>query len=138
MQNTTAQNKATITRFNKEFIEGGNQQVFHEIIATDVVNRTAPEGSPNGKDGMFYFLEHILRKGFPDLTVEILDQVAEGDKVTTRKAIRGTHLGEFLGVPASNKTAKIDVIDIVRLENGQYKEHWGMSNIAELLGELAS
>jgi len=138
MQNTTAQNKAIVTRFNKEFIEGGNHQVVNEIIAEDVINRTAPAGSPNGKDGMFYFLEHILRKGFPDLTVEILDQVAEGDKVTTRKAIRGTHLGEFLGVPASNKTAKIDVIDIVRLENGQYKEHWGMSNIAELLGELAS
>jgi len=103
-----------------------------------VINRTAPEGSPNGKDGMFYFLEHVLRKGFPDLTVEILDQVAEGDKVTTRKAIRGTHLGEFLGVPASNKAVKIDVIDIVRLEDDQYKEHWAMSNIPELLGQLAS
>jgi len=138
MQNPTAQNKAIVIRFNKEFIEGGDQRVFNEIIAADVINRTAPEGSPNGKDGMFYFLEHVLRKGFPDLTVEILDQVAEGDKVTTRKAIRGTHLGEFLGVPASNKAVKIDVIDIVRLEDDQCKEHWAMSNIPELLGQLAS
>lgn len=137
MQTSIEQNKRTVQRFNKEFIEQGNMESFHELVATDVVNHSAPTGSSKGRDGMLYFLQHVLRKGFPDMTVEILDQVAEGDKVTTRKAIYATHLGEFMGIPASKKKVVINVIDIIRLRDGKYAEHWGMSNLAEVATQLA-
>ena len=124
-------------RFNKEFIEQGNLNSFHELIAEDVINHSAPEGSSKGRDGMLYFLENILRKGFPDLRVEILDQVAEGDKVTTRKAIYATHLGEFMGVPATRKRVTINVIDIIRLRDEKYIEHWGISNLHEIVAQIS-
>ena len=41
------------------------------------------------RDGVIYFFNHLLKPAFPDLTVEIHDMVAEGDKVTT---VSYTHL----------------------------------------------
>jgi len=138
MQTTAEQNKSAVLRFNKLFIEQGNKDVFKELIAPDVINHTAPPGSPAGADGMFNFLQNMLRTGFPDLKVDIEDQVAEGDKVTTRKTIRGTHSGLFMGIPASGKRVVIKVIDIIRLRNGQYIEHWAASNLAEVMVEINS
>ncbi|MFC5410193.1 ester cyclase [Larkinella bovis] len=133
----TEQNKAVVIRFNKEGIEAGNAEVLREILAADCVNHTAPAGAPNGPDSMIYFLNRVLKTGFPDLTVTIHDQLAEGDKVTTRKEFRGTHTGEFMGVPPTHKSVVIRVIDLIRLRDGQYVEHWGMSNLPEVIAELS-
>ena len=86
---------------------------------------------------MIFFLENILRTGFPDLTVEILEQVAEGDLVTTRKAIHATHVGHFMSVPPTGKKVVIKVIDMIRLKDGKYVEHWGLSNIPEVIAQLS-
>jgi steroid delta-isomerase-like uncharacterized protein len=138
MQTITEQNKAVVTRFNKEFIEQGNMHSFKELVNDDVINHAAPEGSPNGPESMIYFIVENLRKGFPDIKVEILDQVAEADKVTSRKVFHATHTGNFMGIPASNKKVTIHVIDIIRLRDGKYAEHWGMSNLATVIAEISA
>jgi predicted ester cyclase len=86
---------------------------------------------------MQYFLFHVLRTGFPDVRVEILDQIAEGDKVTTRKLLHATHTGDFMGIPPSRKKVAIRVIDIIRLHDGKYSEHWGMSNLSDIMREIS-
>jgi predicted ester cyclase len=136
MKQVAEQNKAVVRRFNKEFIEEGNLDSFKELVADDVCNHSAPAGASKGPDGMIYFISDILRKGFPDISVEILDQVAEEDKVTSRKILHATHLGEFMGIPPTHKKVAIHVIDIIRLRNGKYVEHWGSSNLAEVMAEL--
>ncbi|MGA3124998.1 MAG: ester cyclase [Polyangiaceae bacterium] len=135
-EQTLTANKAVVARFNKEVIERGDEAAFRELMAPDFVNRSAPPGMPNGPEGMIHTFNKILRPALPDLTVEIHDQVAEGDKVTTRKTIRGTHRGELLGVPATNKPVAIDVIDIVRVKDGRYVEHWGVNTLASVLAQL--
>ncbi|WAC12588.1 ester cyclase [Dyadobacter pollutisoli] len=136
MENTLEKNKAVVVRFNKEFIEQGNAACFTDLVSDDLVNHAAPPGAA-GPESMVHFLHHVLRVGFPDITVNILDQVAENDKVTTRKEFHGTHTGTFMGIPASNKKVVIKVIDIIRLRDGKYAEHWGISNLAEVLQEIA-
>lgn len=137
---TTAleQNKAIVARFNKECIEEGNPESFNQLLASGCINHTAPPGTPNGRDGMIYFLTQVLRPAFPDIKVNILDQIAEGDKVTTRKELHGTHTGAFMSVAPTNKKVIIKVIDIIRLQNGQYTDHWGLSNIPEIIAELSA
>ncbi|MES2726609.1 MAG: ester cyclase [Bacteroidota bacterium] len=137
MQFTTEQNKQSVIRFNKEFIEQGNINAFNELIADDVINHSAPAGASKGPDSMLYFLQHILKAGFPDIQVEILDQIAEGDKVTTRKVFHGTHTGEIMGITPSNKKVTIHVIDIIRLRDGKYIEHWGASNFSDIIKEIS-
>lgn len=134
---TTEQNKRIVTRFNKEFIESGNIDSFKELVAEDLVNHTAIPGVSPGPDGMVYFLQKVLKVAFPDLKVKIHDQVAEGDKVTTRKTLHCTHDGEFMGIAATGKKVQIEVIDIIRLRDGKYVEHWGISNIPSVIAELS-
>ena len=85
---------------------------------------------------MLFTFNRVLRPAFPDLSVEIHDQIAEGDKVTTRKTVRGTHRGELLGVAPTGKHVEIDVIDIVRLAEGRYVEHWGVNTLPAVLSKL--
>lgn len=138
MSNRTELNKAVVTRFNKEVIEQGNTQSFWDIIADDCVNHSAPLGTSKGPDGMFHFLYNILRAGFSDLTVEIFEQIAEGDLVSTRKQFKATHTGEIQGIPPSHKSVVIEVMDIIRLRDGKYVEHWGKSNFADILASITS
>jgi len=138
MSYTTEQNKAIVTRFNKECIEQGNLNAFNELLAPDVINHSAPEGRPNGFESFTWFLNDVLRKGFPDLKVEILEQVAERDLVTTRKNITATHTGEIFGIAPTGKKVEIKVIDIIRLSNGQYAEHWGQTNFSDVLAQFAA
>jgi predicted ester cyclase len=133
---TMKANKAAVVRFNKDVIERGDPAAARELFAPGFVNRTAQPGGPTGPEGMLFMFDQVLRPAFPDLVVEIHDQVAEGDKVTTRKTIHGTHRGELLGVPATNRRVAIEVIDIVRLEDGRYAEHWGVNTFASVLASL--
>lgn len=135
---TVEQNKAIVTRINKEFIEGGNVNAVYEIFAPDFINQTAPPGSPQGPEAIIYFFNHLLKPAFPDLKVVIHDQVAEGDKVTTRKSFHATHKGEFFGVPPTNKKVVMDVIDIVRLRDGKFVEHWGILDMQNLMQQIAN
>ena len=138
METQLEKNKAIIRRFNLEVIEQGNLESFKELMNDQFINRTAPEGIDNGPGGMIYTFNQILRPAFPDLKVTIYEQLAEGDLVTTRKTITGTHDGIFMGVPPTGKKITIHVIDIVRVVNGQYYEHWGLNTLSNVLNQLAA
>ena len=128
-------NKEIVRRFNKEVIEQGNLDSFRQLMDNDFINRTAPTAA-NGADGMWNTFFNILRPAFPDLKVEIYEQIAEGDKVVTRKAITGTHKGKLFDISPTGKKIKIDVIDIVRVKDGKYIEHWGINTLQTVLSEL--
>jgi predicted ester cyclase len=128
-------NKAIVRRFNKEVIEQGSHDSFMQLMNSDFINQTAPDGA-NNAEGMWNTFSVILRPAFSDLTVEIHDQIAEDDKVTTRKTITGAHTGILMGIEPTGKKVKIEVIDIVRLKNGKYAEHWGMNTLQSVIAEL--
>lgn len=128
-------NKEIVRRFNKEIIEQGNLDTFNQIMDNDFINRTAP-ATANGADGMWNTFSNILRPAFPDLTVEIHDQIAEDDKVVTRKSITGTHKGQLFDISPTGQKIRIDVIDIVRVKDGKYIEHWGINTLQTVLSEL--
>ena len=87
---------------------------------------------------MLNTFNNVLRPAFPDLKVIIHEQVAEGDVVTTRKAITGTHTGSLLGIAPTGAAVTIDVIDMVRLRNGRYYEHWGVNTLPAVLQQLSA
>ncbi|MBD1552838.1 ester cyclase [Pseudomonas typographi] len=131
-------NKALVCRFNEEVIEQCNRAAFDALVADDFINRTTAPGTPDGKESLWHTFNHVLRPGLADLKVTVLDQVAEGDKVTTRKRITAIHVGELLGIAATGRSVVIDVIDIVRIHNSQYVEHWGINSLSGTLAALRS
>lgn len=137
MRDETAVNKAAVERFNREVIERGDAEAFRQLVAEAFVNRSAPTGTPGDRDAMWSFFAHALRPALSDLRVEIHDQIAEGDRVATRKTIHGRHTGALFGVPATQRPVAIEVIDVVRLSGGRYVEHWGQNDLPSVLGALA-
>lgn len=131
---TISENKAVVLRFNKEFLEGGNTGVLQEIVAVDFINHTVPPGFPNDVTGLIQFAT-LLHQAFPDLKIDIHEQVCEGDLVATRKTITATHLGEIMGHAPTGKRVTINVMDFVRLRDGKYTDHWGRNDLMEVVRE---
>ena len=128
--------KDIVRRFNAEVIEAGDRAAFEALVAPGFVNRSAPQGAPNGPESLWNTFERVLRPAISDLRVTIHDQGSEGDRVTTRKTISGVHSGDLLGVARTDAPVTIDVIDIVRIENGRYAEHWGINTLAAAVDQL--
>jgi predicted ester cyclase len=129
-------NKSVVRRFNQEVIQEGRYEAFTALMADDFVNHSAPSGAPNGAASMWNTFDTVLRPALSQLAVTIHDQIAEGDKVTTRKTISGVHTGLFMGIPATGQPVAIDVIDIVVVRDGRYAEHWGINTLAGVLAQL--
>jgi steroid delta-isomerase-like uncharacterized protein len=130
MMSDNNQAKRIVHRFVEEFQSLGNEAVADDLLASSMVDHTPMDGFSSGPDGV-KVLMRLLRAGMPDMYAVIHDQVAEGNKVVTRKSFRGTHQNELFGVPATGRPISIEVIDIVRVENGQIAEHW---NVVDQLG----
>lgn len=130
------QNKAAVRRFNKEFIEKGDLDSFTEIIDTSFINHTAPPGVPKGPEGVLFFFNQFLKPAFPDLVVSINEQVAEEDKVTTYKTFIATHRGEFFGIPASGRKVFIEVMDVIRLKDGKFIDHWNVVDWQSVMQQI--
>jgi steroid delta-isomerase-like uncharacterized protein len=118
-------NKAVADRFHLIFQEG-NFVVADEIIAPDFVMHAPglPPEMPPGPEGAKQYAT-IVRAGFPDhFEITHEDIMAEGDKVVIRWTARGTHTGEFMGIPPTGKQIMITGMDIFRIAGGKLVELW--------------
>lgn len=130
------ENKSIVVQYNKEVIEGGNMELLKDMVSTNFVNHSAIPGMPEGVDGLIYFFTNILHSAFAELQITIHDMIAEGDKVTTRKEITGTHQSALMGIPATGKSVTIKIIDILAIKNGKITDHWGENNFTSVLQNL--
>lgn len=129
-------NKAIVLRFNDEVIQQCNRRAFDALVAHDFINHTTASGHPEGRESLWNTFHSVLRPGLSQIQVEVLDQLAEGEKVATRKRISAVHTGELLGIAATGRAVVIEVMDIVRLNDGQYAEHWGINTLSSVLAAL--
>ncbi|MEO5980019.1 MAG: ester cyclase [Chryseolinea sp.] len=76
------------------------------------------------------------KKAFPDWTEEIVDIIAEGDKVVTRYKSSGTHQGNFNGLDSTGNKVTIYETSIYRIANGKIIEQWGFPDEISLRNQL--
>ena len=132
---STEENKALSQRFIYEVLNKKNLQAIDDLIAPDAIDHAAPPGVPPGSEGVKQFLAMVLT-AFPDYKETIEDMIAEGDKVVTRSTWQGTHRGAFMGIPPTGKQVKVTSIDISRVANGKFVEHWGLQDVPRLMEQL--
>ncbi|MBM3134581.1 MAG: ester cyclase [Chloroflexi bacterium] len=120
---STEENKAIVRRWVEECYNKGNLAVADELIATNYVNHSAPLGQAPGREGEKQYAT-MIRSAYPDFHMAIEDQIAEGDKVVTRYTARGTHKGEFMGIPPTGKEITVTGIHIHRIAGGKVVEGW--------------
>lgn len=75
---------------------------------------------------------------FPDMQITVEFQVAEGDRVANHITMRGTHQGEFQGIPATGKMVTVTGSNIMRFEGGRIAELWGYLDAVGMLQQLGA
>jgi steroid delta-isomerase-like uncharacterized protein len=133
---STDQHKALLRRLYDEVFTQGNIDVLDEIVAEHAVEHKGLPGiEATGREGVWQ-LASAFRRAFPDLTFEVHDLIAEGDKVVGHVTIHGTHEGELVGIPPTGRRVSVAAIDIVRAEGGKLAEHWGVTDNLAMLQQL--
>ena len=117
-----AGNKAVVLRFVEGVVNQGDTKLLADLVAPDHV-RHAPDGDLYGPEGVRIDVAE-WRSGFPDLRLEVADQVAEGDRVASRFLLRGTHGGPFLGAAPTGRPVAVAGVSIDRLAEGRLIESW--------------
>ncbi len=78
----------------------------------------------------------MLLGAFPDAEFATEDMIAEGDKVAARWTFRGTHQGDFAGIPPTGKQVTMPGIDIMRIKDSRIAELWGHEDMLGMLQQL--
>jgi steroid delta-isomerase-like uncharacterized protein len=130
------QNKALMRRVFEEIYNQGKLTAADELAASDFAVHM-PSQAIHGREGVKQYVA-MLRAGFPDIHFTIEEQVAEGDRVVTRWTARGTHTGEFQGLPPTGKQVRITGTDIDRIVDGKAVECWTNMDELGLLQQLGA
>ncbi|MEV5388004.1 ester cyclase [Streptomyces sp. NPDC052721] len=133
-----ARNKATFRRLQDAVHTGDLETVsktIDEIVAPDLLFHAPVPMGTTGAQALKRVWEVLLR-AFPDLRVEIEDEIAEGDKVVFRNTVTGTHHGEYRGLPATGKPVRYNEIFILRFADDRVAEIWGVVDVLAQMRQL--
>lgn len=126
---------AVFQRLIEKLINSETPGAFDELIAPDFIEHELLPGMLPGRESTRQLFAD-LHTAFPDIHADIEDVIAQGDRVVARMTWRGTQTGPFMGMPPTGKRASWQVLDIVRVANGQIVEHWGQMDVLNLMQQL--
>jgi steroid delta-isomerase-like uncharacterized protein len=130
------ENKNIARRFYETIVKNKDLSIIEDYVAENSIDHTPfLPNQPQGPEGTRQVYSKVF-EAFPDLQVNVEDQIAEGDKVVNRITMTGTHKGEFMGIPPTGKKGTAKLIDIVRIADGKVVERWGLMDQADLMRQL--
>ena len=134
----SAENKTLVRRLIKEVWSKGNFAVADQIVAPNYANHDTANPMPEpGREGLKKRVT-AYRTAFPDVTFTIDDILAEGNKVTVRSTVRGTHKGVLMGFAPTGKQVTVAVITVVRIAGGKVAESWVSFDTLGMLQQLGA
>ena len=134
---STEENKSLVSRYVEQILNRGNMAVADELLAPDYKRYISPTTAQLSADVQKQRLAGI-RTAFPDWQLTVDDMIADGDRVAFHATIRGTHRGTFQSITPTGKAVTVYALDIVRIENGKFAEHWGGPDLMNLLQQLGA
>lgn len=119
-------NKELIMKANEEIITNNNLDYIEEAFADDYVLF----GEEVGPQGIRDYVS-ALSSAFSDLEISVEILAAEGNVVTWRRTHTGTHEGEFMGIPGTNKEVTWEIMIYSRIVDGKIQGEFGYGNTLE-------
>ena len=117
-------NKELVRRLVREVVEERNLDVLDEVAGGEFAETARRWVSP-------------FQSAFPDFEMEIFDLIADDDKVVAHFKCSGTHRGEWLGMPATQRRFEdVDEIYIFRVLNGRLVSAVGVEDNLSRLRQL--
>jgi predicted ester cyclase len=119
---STEENKLLVRRLVSEAIGERSLDVLDEVAAGEFAELARAWVSP-------------FQSAFPDFEMELVDLIAEGDKVVALFKCSGTHRGEWLGVPATGRRfVGVEEVYIFDVRDGKLVSARGVEdNLSRLL-----
>jgi predicted ester cyclase len=133
-----AANKAAVSAIEEAW-STGDLPSLDKHFASDYHNHAGMPGMPT--DLATAKMAHgMAMQAFPDRNVELLDVVAEGDRVAIRTRVTGTNTGGafWFGAPANNRSIDFESWAMYRLQDGKVIESWGLNDGMTALIQLGS
>jgi predicted ester cyclase len=117
-------NKVVVRRLVDEVFNGGHLQVIDELYAPALASAAKRWIAP-------------FRASFPDVHMELVELIAEGDKVVGRFTCSATHLGTWLGqAPTGRRFERVDEVWIFRFRDGRIVHVWSLEDTLDRLRQL--
>ena len=125
-----------ITRFEHAF-RAADQATIDELCDPGVVDHNpAPDHEPT----LAGFKQKVagFKAIFPDLKEDLQDIIASGDTVATRWVVTGSQQQEFMGIPASGQTIRVEGMNFYRLKDGRVTDIWTQFDGVALTRQLGA
>jgi steroid delta-isomerase-like uncharacterized protein len=126
------ENKALVRRFIAEIFEQGRTEAVDRLCTDDFIGHTWGNAD---REGLKAAMARVA-KGLADAKFTIDDEIAEGDRVAVRLTASARQVGEFMGMPPTNRTYEIGEIHIFRVRDGRVAEHWHEFDSAGMMRQL--
>jgi predicted ester cyclase len=127
--------KTRIRHAIDEVFNKGNMIALDDIMATDIVYHQPPRPDLKGLEAYKQFFTD-LRKAFPNMQYTIDDLIIDGDTSAARYTLRGTHTGQWMGIPPTGKRVTWTGLWMTRTANGMGVEQWVYSDTLGLMQQL--
>jgi steroid delta-isomerase-like uncharacterized protein len=131
-QNSEAAGAAMLDKYVAA-MNAHDTSAFPDIFTESYIQHSGR--SPSGLAAMIDLFKKIFA-ALPDRQIKVEDRIIAGDKVVARCANTATHSHVFRGVPPTGKRFTIRTIDIWRVENGKFAEHWDLTDASDVLKTL--
>jgi predicted ester cyclase len=132
----SADNKQLVRRALEEIYAKGDLELANQLIHLDFIDHEpAHRELPSGPESVKQTVRS-LQSAFGELGFEVLDEIAEGDKVVQLVTMSGRQTGPLMGREPTGKAFAVRHIYIWRIADGKIAEHWGSRDDLGLLGQL--
>jgi len=109
-----------VRTFIEEVFNHGKLSTIDDIIHSNY-KFSSTDSELNGKGELRKFIQSF-RSAFPDINLCIDDIFTSGVKTCTSFTFTGTHEGDFMGIPATNQTVKVQGVVISTIQDNKIIE----------------
>jgi steroid delta-isomerase-like uncharacterized protein len=134
---TLEEKKAIVVRYVEE-VNKQNYNAFDELVVEDYLDHDPIPGQEPGREALKKAYV-TFSSAFPDIVFIFEDVFGEDDLVVGRGVIYGTHKGDFLGIPPTNKRIKWTGTRLFRVnDEGKITDGWINLDMLGMLQQLGA
>jgi predicted ester cyclase len=128
-------NKAVVMRAWEGF-NSGDLDVLNEVFDESYIELTPYGKVEQGGPDRAIQAYHWMRSVFGDIHFEVEQMMAEGDFVFSRAMATGTHVGEFMGVPATGRPVRFAAVVVSQISDGKHVKDWSFIDTMAILRQI--
>ena len=115
--------KSIVLEFYKSFDNRNIERAFSFLDESFIAYMAGIPGAMDKKSFQRFGMEFY--SAFAESQHKFDEVIVADNKIVTCGKFTAKHLGEFQGLPPTEKQIEISVMHIDRVENGKIVEHWG-------------